>query len=108
MMDDLRSRLTKQFPVRLFGSGNYLYSNLTHIYDVERLEGTLFPDGLIGEIDVGFAVHSFLGTTVSIERCQIYSSSKFVLFNKNNELQGVLEQWIMAVKIRYFMKKLTN
>jgi len=109
MMDDLRSRLKKKFPDRLFGPENYLYTNLTNIHDVERLEGSILPEGLIGELEFGFAIYSFLGgTTVIIKRCQIYSSSKYVLYNKNNELQDVLEQWIMAVKIHYFMKKLTN
>lgn len=109
MMDDLRQRLQERFPQTFFGSGNYLSSDLTHIYDVERLEGTVFPEGIIGEIEISFTIHNLLyGSLIRIERCQLYSSSKFVLETKNKELREVIEDWILAVKIRYFMKKLTN
>jgi hypothetical protein len=105
MMDDLRSRLKKKFPGRLFGPENYLYTNLTNIHDVERLEGTLFPNDLVGEIEISFADRSFLlGSLIRVERCQIYSSAAFALEHKNNDIRDVIEQWMMAVKIRYFMK----
>jgi hypothetical protein len=107
MMDDLRERFKKRFPKTLFGAGYYLYSELTHIYDVERLDGLIIPENLIGEIEITFAIHSFLQEK-RVERCQIYSSSAFVLESNDVELREVLEQWMMAVKIRYFMKKLTN
>lgn len=107
MMDDLRSRLKKKFPETFLGSGNYLYSDITHVHDIERLEGTFLPSNILGEIEMTFVNHTLLqGSNTQIKRCQIYSSGIFILEKSDEELKKVLEEWMMAVKIRYITREL--
>ena len=105
MMDHLRSMLKEAYTDTIFGRCNYLYADLTHIQDVERLEDKVLPLNLIGEIEVAFVNYNILYPTKdTIERVLLYSDGNFSLERYNNGLKRVLSEWILLVKARYHIK----
>ena len=101
-MDELRSLFREKFPMVLFGNTYYLYTDLTYIHDVERLEGMVFPNILTAELEITFAVSVFgIGIVERVERVLLNSDGTFIMEVENPQVKEVLKEWILLIKKKY-------
>jgi hypothetical protein len=106
LIDKLRYILKERFPGGFLGSYRYLYSDLTHIYDVERFQTVAYPSNMIAEIEITFSHNTlFNGIFETIEKVILKSDGSFILEKRNDYLGDAIEEWILFIRESHYFRK---